>query len=120
MNSNKTPEANPGFAGYILDETASANYMAMLYWKTPRAAGVSRMQHRHPVKTSGKVALRITPLLGSLLLTLSMTGCGWFDRSITANIKGYSESCVAGLTVLQFPSGAIYQRNSDDKLVPCR
>lgn len=63
MNSNKTPEANPGFAGYILDETASANYIAMLSCRPPRVAGISRKQHRHPAKASSKPAARMSPLL---------------------------------------------------------
>ena len=44
------------------------------------------------------------PLL--LLLAVSLSGCGWFDRKVTANITGYSTSCIEGVRYLQFASGA--------------
>lgn len=53
-----------------------------------------------------------------LLVTLS--GCGWFDRTVTANLTGYSTHCVKGLSVIQLPSGAFYERDVNDKLVSCK
>jgi hypothetical protein len=31
---------------------------------------------------------------------LTLSGCGWFDRKIVANVTGYSKICVEGVTYL--------------------
>jgi hypothetical protein len=40
-----------------------------------------------------------------LLLCAGLSGCGWFERKVTANITGHAVACVDGIRYLQFPSG---------------
>ena len=56
-----------------------------------------------------------------LLLGASMTlsGCGWFDRYAVANLTGYSSQCVDGVSYLQFPSGVTVQYTRDGKVKNC-
>lgn len=58
-------------------------------------------------------------LLTILVLAISVTSCGWFDRKIVANLTGSSEVCVSGVAYLQFPSGASVKYNRDGKVVSC-
>jgi hypothetical protein len=54
-----------------------------------------------------------------LLLALALTGCGWFDRKVTANLTGYSTSCIEGVRYLQFPSGVTVQYERDGRPKAC-
>jgi len=51
---------------------------------------------------------------------LALTGCGWFDRYVVANITGYSKICIEGVTYLQFPSGVTPQLNLEGLPVACK
>jgi len=53
------------------------------------------------------------------LAVLALTGCGWFDRKIVANVTGYSKICVEGVTYLQFPSGVTPQLSVEGRPVTC-
>ena len=53
------------------------------------------------------------------LLAIALAGCGWFDRKVTANLTGYSTSCVEGVRYLQFPSGVTVQYERDGKPKAC-
>jgi hypothetical protein len=54
------------------------------------------------------------------LAALALTGCGWYERKVVANITGYSKTCVEGVTYLQFPSGVTPQLNIDGRPVACK
>lgn len=54
-----------------------------------------------------------------VLVSLTLSGCGWFDRKM-ASFTGYSKVCVEGVTYLQFTSGVTPQLTSDGKLVSCK
>lgn len=54
-----------------------------------------------------------------LLLGISLSGCGWFDRKVTANLTGYSTSCVDGVRYLQFASGVTVQYDRDGRVRTC-
>jgi len=58
-------------------------------------------------------------LMFALAIALSLTGCGWFDRYVVANVTGYSETCVEGVIYLQFPSGVVPQYKPDGTLKGC-
>jgi len=53
-------------------------------------------------------------------LAATLTGCGWYERKVVANITGYSKTCVEGVTYLQFPSGVTPQLNIDGRTVACK
>jgi hypothetical protein len=53
------------------------------------------------------------------LAALVLTGCGWFDRQVVANVTGYSKICVEGVTYLQFPSGVTPQLSIEGQPVTC-
>ena len=53
------------------------------------------------------------------LLAATLAGCGWFDRKVTANITGYSTSCIEGVRYLQFPSGVTVQYHPDGRIRTC-
>jgi hypothetical protein len=53
------------------------------------------------------------------LLSLSLAGCGWFDRKVTANITGHAISCIEGVRYLQFASGVTVQYAPDGKVKTC-
>lgn len=61
-------------------------------------------------------------LLGitAVLCAAMLTGCGWFERKVVANVTGFSKVCVEGVTYLQFPSGVTPQYTVDGKLVSCK
>ena len=54
------------------------------------------------------------------LAALVLTGCGWFDRQVVANVTGYSKICVEGVTYLQFPSGVTPQLTIEGRPVACK
>jgi len=54
------------------------------------------------------------------LAALALTGCGWYERKVVANITGYSKTCVEGVTYLQFSSGATPQVNLEGLPVACK
>jgi uncharacterized lipoprotein len=54
-----------------------------------------------------------------VLSVVLLSGCGWFDRKIVANVTGYSKTCVEGVTYLQFPSGVTPQITLESKPVSC-
>jgi hypothetical protein len=49
-----------------------------------------------------------------------LTGCGWYERKVVANITGYTKICVEGVTYLQFSSGATPQFNLQGLPVACK
>jgi starvation-inducible outer membrane lipoprotein len=53
------------------------------------------------------------------VLAVTLTGCGWYERKVVANITGYSKTCVEGVTYLQFSSGATPQVNLEGLPVAC-
>jgi uncharacterized lipoprotein len=55
----------------------------------------------------------------ALLAVSVLSGCGWYDRKIVANVTGYSKICVEGVTYLQFPSGVSPQVNLEGRPVAC-
>ena len=54
-----------------------------------------------------------------VLSVVLLSGCGWVDRKIVANVTGYSKTCVEGVTYLQFPSGVTPQVTIEGKPVSC-
>ncbi len=60
----------------------------------------------------------IIKLVAILLLSVSVTSCGWFERKL-AVYTGYSKMCVDGVSYLQFSSGASVQYDITGKIVPC-
>lgn len=55
-----------------------------------------------------------------ILLSISLTGCGWFDRKVAAVTGGATKTCVDGVTYLQFTSGAVVQVDANGKPVACK
>ncbi len=53
-------------------------------------------------------------------LAATLTGCGWYERKVVANITGYSKTCVEGVTYLQFSSGVTPQLNIEGLPVACK
>jgi outer membrane lipopolysaccharide assembly protein LptE/RlpB len=51
---------------------------------------------------------------------LMLSGCGWYERKVVANITGYTKICVEGVTYLQFSSGATPQVNLEGLPVACK
>ena len=58
-------------------------------------------------------------IAGIVALAMAVTGCGQLSRA-GAGLTGYSKTCVDGVTYIQFPSGAVVQRDANDKIVPCK
>lgn len=54
-----------------------------------------------------------------LLLALSLSGCGWFDRNVAAVTGGATKTCVDGVLYLQFTSGASAAYTPDGKVKNC-
>jgi hypothetical protein len=63
-----------------------------------------------------------TALAAAMLLTacglLSLGACGAWERA-TATYTGYSRMCVAGVSYLQFTSGASVEYTPDGKVRTC-
>jgi len=53
-------------------------------------------------------------------LAATLTGCGWYERKVVANITGYSKTCVEGVTYLQFSSGVTPQVDLEGRPVACK
>lgn len=54
-----------------------------------------------------------------LLASSLMTGCGWFERKVTANITGHAVACVDGVSYLQFASGVTVQYDRSGRIKTC-
>lgn len=52
-------------------------------------------------------------------IALSVAGCGWFDRKLTAMTGEATASCVGGVEYLQFTSGATVAYTPDGKIKTC-
>ena len=61
-----------------------------------------------------------TKLILIAVSAVVLTGCGWYERKVVANITGYSKTCVEGVVYLQFPSGVTPQVNLDGRPVSCK
>ena len=61
-------------------------------------------------------------LTGMLLVCMivSMSGCGKWDRAVSAVTGAPSKVCVDGVSYLQFTSGATVQLDSTGKPVLCK
>lgn len=55
----------------------------------------------------------------AVVLALAVTGCGDLSRS-QAQLVGVSETCIDGVTYLQFPSGASVKYDADGHVVACK
>ena len=55
-------------------------------------------------------------------IALALSGCGWFDRKVVANVTGYSTICIkeTGVMYIQGPSGLAPLYEVSGKLVPCK
>lgn len=54
-----------------------------------------------------------------VLLVVSLTGCGWFDRKVAALTGGATKTCVDGVEYLQFTSGATVAYSREGKVKSC-
>ena len=54
-----------------------------------------------------------------LAVSIALSGCGWFDRKVTANITGYSRSCIGGVSYLQFASGVTVEYTREGQIKTC-
>lgn len=54
-----------------------------------------------------------------LISFLTLTGCGWVDRNISAITGSASKVCVDGVAYLQFTSGATVAYTADGKIKTC-
>ncbi|HVE51907.1 MAG TPA: hypothetical protein VNB23_00845 [Ramlibacter sp.] len=54
-----------------------------------------------------------------LVVAATLSGCGWFDRKVTANLTGHSVSCIDGVRYLQFASGVTVQYTAEGKVRTC-
>ena len=58
-------------------------------------------------------------ILGSLLFSVALTGCGKLSRA-QAVWTGYAVECVEGVSYLQFPSGVTVQYTPEGKIKTCQ
>ena len=56
----------------------------------------------------------------AIVLTISVTGCGRFDRWFAGITGSASEECVDGVAYLQFTSGASVAYNRDGTIKTCK
>lgn len=54
-----------------------------------------------------------------VVLLATSGGCGWFDRE-TAKLIGKSESCIDGVTYIQFASGVTVKYRPDGAVWTCQ
>lgn len=54
-----------------------------------------------------------------VMMSLLASGCGWFERKVTANITGHAVACVDGVAYLQFPSGVTVQYDRNGRIKTC-
>lgn len=59
------------------------------------------------------------PVFATLVATLVLSGCGWFERKFTANITGHAVTCIDGVRYLQFPSGVTVQYDREGRVRTC-
>ena len=52
------------------------------------------------------------------ILTLGLTGCGWFEREM-AKATGYSKMCIDGVLYYQMTSGATVAYDADGAVKRC-
>lgn len=57
-------------------------------------------------------------LVSAVLVSLALTGCGAFDRGV-AKMAGSAESCVDGVSYLQFASGVTVKYAPDGGIARC-
>ncbi len=55
-----------------------------------------------------------------VLVVLALSGCGFYDRYVTANVTGFARSCVEGVTYYQFPSGVTVAYDQQGRVRPCQ
>lgn len=60
----------------------------------------------------------VTFALLALMTSMSLSGCG-IARKVEANVAGYTQLCVAGVSYLQFPHGVTAQYWQDGSLATC-
>ena len=53
------------------------------------------------------------------LAAAALSGCGWFERKVTANVTGHAVTCIDGVRYLQFPSGVTVQYDKDGRIRTC-
>lgn len=54
------------------------------------------------------------------LLCLTISGCGFFDKYVVANVPDYSRQCVDGVQYLRFPSGVSVAYETTGKVKVCQ
>lgn len=59
-------------------------------------------------------------VLSVVFLVSVLSGCGWFDRKMSAITGNATKTCVDGVTYLQFTSGATVQVDVTGKPVACK
>jgi len=52
-------------------------------------------------------------------LTLSLAGCGWFEKNVVATTTGYSRMCADGVLYYQFSSGVAVAYTQEGKVKTC-
>lgn len=55
-----------------------------------------------------------------ILMAAVLTGCGWLDRQTASVFGGATETCVEGVSYLQFTSGVTVKYNQDGKIATCK
>lgn len=60
-----------------------------------------------------------TKIMAVVAALLLLAGCGWFER-VTATYTGWSRICVAGVSYLQFTSGASVEWTPEGKIKTCK
>lgn len=58
-------------------------------------------------------------IIVALIAVVMLCGCGQLDRSI-ASVTGNAESCIDGVTYIQFTSGACVKVDINGKPVGCK
>ena len=61
----------------------------------------------------------MTRMFVVFLASSLVTGCGWFERKVTANITGHAVACVDGVAYLQFASGVTVQYDRSGRIKTC-
>lgn len=59
-------------------------------------------------------------IITALVVSVALSGCGWFDRKVAAFTGGATKTCVDGVSYLQFTSGATLQVDTMGKPVGCK
>jgi hypothetical protein len=61
----------------------------------------------------------MSKVIAIALLSLSLSGCGWFDR-VVATGTGYAFTCVKGVEYIQFTSGASVSYDASGNVKTCK